>query len=135
MNKSITVIPQIHDISNNIYTDQTRKFPHKSSKCNQYVMVAYVYKANAILMEPLKNRTGASLLQTYQSIYSTLLNVGFFPKLHILDNKASSEFKNHLKGKNIKYQRVSLHTHRRNAAERAIQTFKNNFIAGLCSID
>jgi hypothetical protein len=26
-------------------------------------------------------------------------------------------------------------THRRNAAERAIRTFKNHFIAGLCSVD
>ena len=89
-------------------------------------MVAYVYKANAILAEPLKNRTGALLLETYQSIYSSLSNSRFSPKLHILDNEASSEFKNHLKVKNIQYQLVLPHTHRCDAAERAIKTFKNN---------
>jgi hypothetical protein len=31
----------------------------------------------------------------------------------------------------IKYQLVPPHIHRRNAAERAIRTFKNHFIAGL----
>ena len=34
---------------------------------------------------------------------------------------------------NEKYQLVPLHIHRRNSAERAIRTFKDNFIAGICS--
>ena len=37
--------------------------------------------------------------------------------------------------KEIKYQLVPPHQHRRNPAERAIRTFKNHFIAGLCSTD
>ena len=36
---------------------------------------------------------------------------------------------------NIDYQKVPPHVHRRNAAKRAIRTFKNHFIAGLCSLD
>jgi len=35
----------------------------------------------------------------------------------------------------IDFQLVPAGQHRRNAAERAIRTFKNHFIAGLCSID
>jgi hypothetical protein len=35
----------------------------------------------------------------------------------------------------IDFQLVPPHVHRRNAAERAIRTFKNHFIAGLCSTD
>ena len=35
----------------------------------------------------------------------------------------------------IKYQLVPPHIHRRNAVERAIQTFKSHFIAGLCTTD
>ena len=35
----------------------------------------------------------------------------------------------------ITYQLVPPHNHRANPAERAIQTFKNHFIAGLCSCD
>ena len=77
MSKTITVTPQIQEITNKIYTNQIGKFPHKSSKGNQYVMVVYVYEANAILAEPLKNRTGAALLKTYNRIYSTLSTNGF----------------------------------------------------------
>jgi hypothetical protein len=36
---------------------------------------------------------------------------------------------------NIDYQLVPPGVHRRNAAERAICTFKNHLIAGLCSVD
>ena len=36
-------------------------------------------------------------------------------------------------GENETFQMVQTHLHRRNAAERAIQTFKNHFIAGMVS--
>ena len=57
------------------------------------------------------------------------------PKLYILDNEISNEFKNALLKYNLAYQRVPPHIHRRNAAERAIRTFKNHFLAGLATCD
>jgi hypothetical protein len=36
---------------------------------------------------------------------------------------------------NIAYQLVPPHCHRRNAAEHAIRTFKEHFVAGLSSVD
>lgn len=124
MSKNITSIPQVHKISNKIYTNYTGKFPHRSSKGNHYIMVVYEYKANAILVEPLKNRSGSSLLATYEKNYKQLHSSGFQLKLHILDNKASADFKLYLRKNNIQYELVSPHTHQRNTAERAIQTFK-----------
>ena len=56
------------------------------------------------------------------------------PKLHILDNECSQTFINFMLSVDEKYQLVTTHTHRSNAAERAIQTIKNNFIAGLSSV-
>jgi len=35
----------------------------------------------------------------------------------------------------INFQLVTPAVHHRNAAERAIRTFQNHFIAGLCSVD
>jgi hypothetical protein len=35
----------------------------------------------------------------------------------------------------VEYQLVPPHCHRRNAAERAIRTFKEHFVAGLSSVD
>jgi hypothetical protein len=37
--------------------------------------------------------------------------------------------------KEIDYQLAPPHVYRRNAAKRAIRTFKNHFVAGLCSTD
>jgi hypothetical protein len=41
----------------------------------------------------------------------------------------------YLKDSNIKYQLAAPGQHRINAAKRAIRTFKNHFIAGLCIVD
>ena len=64
-----------------------------------------------------------------------LTNHGLKPQLHWLDNEASTALKNFITTKQTKYQLTPPHIHRRNAAERAIRTFKNHFISGLCSVD
>jgi hypothetical protein len=43
--------------------------------------------------------------------------------------------RNYLTKQGIHYQLTPPHINRRNNAEREIQTFKNHFIAGLCSVD
>jgi hypothetical protein len=43
--------------------------------------------------------------------------------------------RNCLTKQGIDYQLASPHIHWRNNAERAIQNFKNHFIAGICSVD
>lgn len=53
----------------------------------------------------------------------------------MIDNKASKAIKQAMRKKNGKHQLVEPHNHRVNAAERTIRTFKNHFIAGLCSTD
>ena len=55
--------------------------------------------------------------------------------LQILDNEASSKFKHLLtEDLGIKYQLVPPYIHRRNAAERAIRTFKAHFLSILAEI-
>ena len=60
---------------------------------------------------------------------------GFIPKIHILDNESSSNLKKSLAENEITYQLVPPHLHRRNPAERAIQTFKAHIIVVICSTD
>jgi hypothetical protein len=51
-----------------------------------------------------------------------------------MDNEASAALKRMLVEEySMSYQLVPLHIHQRNAAERAIRTFKNHFVARLCS--
>ena len=55
--------------------------------------------------------------------------------MYILDNEASADLKKGLKKYGLAYQLVPPHIHRRNAAERAIRTFKNHFLACLATCD
>ena len=76
-----------------------------------------------------------TLLAAFQRIHTTLTDRGLKPRYQRLDNEASAEFKSFLRKSKIDFQLVPPGSHRRNAAERAIQTFKDHFIAGLCSTD
>ena len=64
-----------------------------------------------------------------------LKSKGMKPKIQVLDNECSQQLKEYMINNNIKYQLAAPGQHRTNAAERAIRTFKNHFIAGLCSTD
>jgi hypothetical protein len=44
-----------------IYTDQTGRFPVVASKGNKYIMILYDYDRNAILAQPIKDRTSPEL--------------------------------------------------------------------------
>ena len=57
------------------------------------------------------------------------------PNLHIMDNEALVETKNMLTKREVRYQLVETHIHQTNATERTLHTFKNQFIAGLCTTD
>jgi hypothetical protein len=57
------------------------------------------------------------------------------PKLMKLDNEASKLLKDYLYQQDIALQLVPPYSHRHNSAERAIRSFKDHLIAGLCSTD
>ena len=59
---------------------------------------------------------------------------GYASHMHILDNECSEDMKKEFRKNNVDFQLVPPHVHRRNAAERAIQTFKSHFIAGLATL-
>ena len=125
----------IHVATHKIATDLTGRFPVRSSKGNQYILVAYEYDSNSILVEPVKNRSEAEHLRAYNNVYKYLTERGFTPEHQRLDNEASAAYKSNMRQKGVDFQLVPPDDHRRNPAERAIQTFKNHFIAMLCSTD
>jgi hypothetical protein len=118
-----------------LYTDLTGKSPVRSSKGNSYVMLCYIYDCHYIKVVPMKSRFASEWVRAYDSIHQELTVKGFKPKLQTLDNEASTALKNFFTVNNIAYQLVPPHCHRRNAAERAIGTFKEHFVAGLSSVD
>ncbi len=60
---------------------------------------------------------------------------GFTPKLNVMDNQATKHIKKFLPDHECKLQLVEPHNHQINAAVRAIQTFKDAFIAALATTD
>ena len=60
---------------------------------------------------------------------------GFTPVHNIIDNVETKAIMTYLEREKIKVQVVTPYDHRVNAAERAIQNFKNHTISGLCICD
>ena len=54
------------DIKGKMYSNQTGKFPRTSSRGMKYVMIFYIYDANAIIGYPLRNKTSKEMLEAYQ---------------------------------------------------------------------
>jgi hypothetical protein len=99
-------------------------------------MVLYEYDGNAILAEPIKNRTAPELLTAFQVMEEKLTARGLQPKLTRLYNEASKLVKSYVHEKNITFQLVTPYSHKRNAEERAIRSFKDHYlIAGICFTD
>jgi hypothetical protein len=118
-----------------IYTDQTGRFTVVSSKGNKYIIILYDYDINAILAQPIKDRTALELLKAFQVMEQELVARGLKPKLMKLENDASKLLKTYLHQQDITFQLVPPYIHRRTSAERAIRSFKDHLIAGLCSTD
>eukprot|EP00804_Cyclotella_cryptica_P004371 CCRYP_006794-RA/>CCRYP_006794-RA protein AED:0.43 eAED:0.30 QI:0/0/0/1/1/1/2/0/589 len=122
-------------IDGTTYTNLTGSFPTMSLENNQYIFVAYDYTTNAIIVRAITNRESTTIVKAFDDIFSYLETKGFKPKFNVLDNEASHANTEYLRRHDIKWQFVPPNEHRVNAAERAIQTFKNHFISGLCSTD
>jgi hypothetical protein len=125
----------IFEPTGKVYSDQTGNFQYVSSKGNNSLVIMYDYDSNAILAEPISNRKAATILAATKKMHNILRSKGRGPQLHILDNECSDIMKSYFNQSNIKYQLAAPGQHRTNAAERAIRTFKNHLIAGLCSTD
>ena len=124
-----------NEMERKMYTDQTGRFPTRSHRGYEYIMVLFEVDSNAILVEPHKSRRKSDLVNAYQKLVDRLKARGFHPKLHILDNEKSSELEAAIVKNDMTFQYVTPNDHRRNIAEKAIQVFKDHFIAVLCGTD
>jgi hypothetical protein len=118
-----------------MYSDQTGRFPITSSTGNKYLMVACELDGNYIDAEPLKSKATNELVRAYQTIHSRWKQAGVIsPNWHILDNEAPEELKAAIRTNGCRIELTPAAMQRRNAAERAIQTFKSNFVSVLAGV-
>ena len=54
------------DLDRRMYTDQMGRFPTKSYRGMQYVMVLIKLDSKSILVEPMRDRTSGEMIQAYQ---------------------------------------------------------------------
>ena len=113
-----TVTIRCMAISGKLFSDQTGIPPNKSSRGNQYIMVAYDQDSNAILAQPIKTRSDRELLKAMAAIYMYLKERGLHPKLQVLDHECPALVKQLFMQEKVSYQLVPSNLHRNNAAEK-----------------
>ena len=98
-------------------------------------MVGIHIDANYIFCETMKNRTEGELINAYQKMVDRMQLAGLGLKHHRLDNECSDNFKKCIRKNNMTHKLVPPDCHRRNLAERAIQTFKKHFVLILSGVN
>eukprot|EP00956_Cyclotella_meneghiniana_P043791 scaffold287739_cov149-Cyclotella_meneghiniana.AAC.1 len=114
--------------SGTMYTDATGALPVVSLDGNQYYFVAYAYDPNYIFAVPIANLRDDTIIAAFDEVFQQLKTKGFKPAFNVTDNQAATPIKAYLTKEETEWQFVEPNNHRVNAAERAIQTFKNHFI-------
>ena len=90
------------------------------------VLQLYLSEILATLITSLDDK---SIFEAYKLRFDKLPAKGFKPKLNVMDSQATKYIKQFLTKKECKLQLVEPHNKRVNAAEQAIQTFKDALIA------
>ena len=86
-----------------------------------------------IHVEPMKTRHHNEYVSAYKQTLNFFARLGRRPSFQRLDNETSAPLEAFATANNIIMQYCPPHTHRSLEAEAAIRTFKNHFIATLCT--
>jgi hypothetical protein len=133
--KTHQVFITVYEAKETLYTDQTGDFPITSNRGTKTIFCAYHYDSNMIFLRGLRNKKKEPLLEAHQDIHKRLTKSGCKPIYQRLDNEAPSNVLDFLRDNGVDFQIDVPHDHKRNAAERAIRTAKNHFIAGLATCE
>ena len=87
------------------YSDLAGPFPYTSARGYRYIFFFYSWDANAILMEPMKNRGDTKMKRVHEKTYNRLEARGIKPTMNILDNEASSLICTYLTNSKVQYQK------------------------------
>ena len=118
-----------------VYNDMTGNFPFVSIDGSVCYFIMYHYESNSILATPIDGMMDQIIFDAYKKNFDMLEKKGFKVKMNVMDNQATKYIKKFLTEKECELQLVEPHNKRMNAAERAIQTWKDAFIAALATTD
>ena len=123
------------EFQNFIATDLPGLYPITSLCDHKYLFVMFDTNINFINAVPVKNGSTPELLKGFKHCHEYLNRRHFRSKLLRLDNEVSKELIAHIESEQLQYQLASPRDHRTNPVERAIQAFKNYFIAIISGTD
>ena len=115
-----------------MYTDQTGKFPHVSSRGIKYMMVLDHIDSGIIWVETMKNRTEGEMMLARRRTLQQMRALEIKPNRQVLNNEASMAYRQEITATGMTYQLVPPDDHRQNIAMKTIQTWKDHFVA-VCS--
>ena len=87
------VYTKVYGVRNTVFYDQTGQYPTISKRGNKYIMVMVEIDSNAIMLEPIKNRTDAELTRAYRTMMLRLKQAVIITQNHILDNEVFNAMK------------------------------------------
>ena len=119
-----------------MHQDSTGRFPITSLSGNEYIMVFYCEDSNYIHVEPYAFKAASSHTAAFDRGFKFFTTRGRTPRIQRLDNECSAQLLHHMQ--QVCGQRVELvapEDHGPNKVKRAIQTWKDHFIAGLATVD
>ena len=87
LTKSNIVFTKMHNLTEEIHTDQTEWFSIRLSANNQYMCIYYEYDINSILVKAIPTRKIESLVEVEKYFVEELEKRGSKPKFQRLDNK------------------------------------------------
>ena len=92
------------------------------------MLILYDYGSNYIHVEAMPSRTGYQIQLSYRRAHAIFVARYLYPQLQRLDNEASQALVVFMQDQGVDLQLTPAWSHRRNACERAIRTFKNHTI-------
>lgn len=119
-------------LNETMHSDLTGKFPVISFSGMQYLIVSVM--DGYVHVEPMRNRHHVEYVAAYKRTVNFFSKLGRKPVFQRLDNETSTALETFARVNDISIQYCALHQHRALRAERAIRTFKNHFIATLCTV-
>lgn len=119
-------------LTETMHSDLTGKFPITSFSGMQYIIVSVM--DGYIHVEPMRSRHHLEYVAAYKRTINFFSKLGRKPLFQRLDNETSNALESFARTNNISIQYCAPHQHRALGAERAIRTFKNHFIATLCTV-
>ena len=95
-----------------MYTYQTGKFSHRSSRGNKYQMILHEIDGKSTWIEPMKNMTEVGMILAWRCALERMKKQGIVPMHQVLYNEVSAAYRLKINKTSMTFQLVPPYYHR-----------------------